>query len=69
MHALTASASSDSQLTRAIPNVVVYDSETGKPVSQRVYAGNGIPISIRDGSVTLLNSKGVYFSIGHSTFN
>jgi hypothetical protein len=53
----------------ATPIIVVYDSVTGKATENRAFHGLGIPISLRNGEVTFINSKGDHFSIGLAPFN
>lgn len=57
------------QMFVATPIIVVYDSVTGKATENRAFHGLGIPISLRNGEVTFINSKGDHFSIGLAPFN
>jgi hypothetical protein len=69
MCALGTSSAPSPQLARANPNILFFDSRTGKLNTQRYYEGVGVPISFRDGHVTFFNTRGDHISVGHAAFN
>lgn len=69
IYPISVSPDASRQVRLATPNIVTYDSNTGKTLAITIFHGLGVPLSLRDGKMTFLNKQGDYFSVGHSSLN